>query len=170
MANPSTSPSSDVDPVRDLELIGRLGRAWRQLRRGAATGAVRDLIYGTGDDSIEPGQMDALDVLVAVESYRMGDLADALNIEPSTATRAVQRLIKDGLAEHVSHIGDARVVYVAATERGRALHALVAERRRRMLAMVLNEFDSAERDGVVEYMERFVAAIEASAKKRPTKK
>lgn len=166
MNSQRTPGRTEVDPTVDMELLARLGRAWRQVRRGAAAGAVRDLIYGTGDDAIEAGQMDALDVLVGVDWYRMGDLADALNIEPSTATRAVQRLIKDGLAEHVQRPGDGRVVYVAATEKGRRIHAQVAERRRAVLVAVLDEFEAHERDEMVSYMERFVMAVEASSKKK----
>lgn len=127
---------------------------------------MRDLIYGTGDEAVEAGQMDALDVLVGVEWYRMGDLAEALNIEPSTATRAVQRLIKDGLAEHVERPGDGRVVHVAATNKGRAVHAEVAERRRAVLVAVLDEFEPDEREEMVSYLERFVTAVEASSKKK----
>ena len=138
MNTPRTPSGTEVDPTADIELLARLGRAWRAVRRGAAAGALRDLIYGTGDDAIEPGQMDALDVLVGVEFYRMGDLAVALNIEPSTATRAVQRLVKEGLVEHVQRPGDGRVVYVAPTKKGREIHAQVAERRRAVLVAVLD--------------------------------
>lgn len=167
----STPARVAIDPVADLELLGRLGRAWRQIRRGAAAGALRDIIYGIGAEQIEPGQMDALDVLVGVESYRMGDLAEALNIEPSTATRAVQRLIKDGLVEHVERAGDRRVVNVAVTAKGREIHSQVAERRRTVLISVLNEFEPDEREELIAFMERFVGAVETSSKKkRYTKK
>lgn len=166
MDSRGTPLRADVDPDADLELVGRLGRAWRQVRRGAAAGALRDTIYGEGDDAIEPGQMDALDVLVSTDSCRMSELAAALTIEPSTATRAVQRLIKEGLAEHVARPGDGRVVFVAATERGREVHARVAERRRAVLRRVLAEFEPWEREEMVGFMERFVAAVESSSKRK----
>ncbi|MBJ7490809.1 MAG: hypothetical protein JHC59_05690, partial [Ilumatobacteraceae bacterium] len=50
----------------DLEIAGRIGRAWREIRRGATASSVRDAIFGVGGSAIEPGQMDALELLVAV--------------------------------------------------------------------------------------------------------
>ncbi len=144
----------------DRELAGRVGRAWREIRRGANTGDLRDVIFGVGGSAIEPGQMDALDFLVTVESCRMGDLAEHLRIDPSTATRAVQRLIKDNLAERVTHSGDGRIVAIAATERGRRIHGEVQERRRHVLADVMNAFTDDEREKLVEYLERFSVAVD----------
>lgn len=144
----------------DLELAGRVGRAWREIRRGANTGDLRDVIFGVGGSAIEPGQMDALDYLVTVDSCRMGDLAEYLRIDPSTATRAVQRLIKDNLAERVSHSGDGRIVAIAATERGRRIHGEVQERRRGVLRDVMNAFTPEEREKLVEYLERFSVAVD----------
>lgn len=166
MSNVSTPPGSDVGTNGESDLVARLGRAWRQIRRGAATSAVRDRIYGVGTQSIEPGQMDALDFLIATNSCRMGELAIALGVDPSTATRAVQRLVKSGLVEHVSHDGDARVVHVGITTKGRNVHAEVAERRREVLASVLSEFSPDERPRLADFMERFARAIDASARKK----
>ncbi|CAB4551073.1 MAG: MarR family transcriptional regulator [Actinobacteria bacterium] len=147
----------------NLEMAGRIGRAWREIRRGAAAGALRETIYGpcaTHDVAIEPGQMDALDLLVTVESCRMSDLADYLRIDPSTATRAVQRLIKDNLASKVHHEGDGRVVEIAATERGRQVHAIVAERRRAIVLGIMERFPHSERTQLADFLERFVVATD----------
>ena len=148
----------------DLEVAGRVGRAWREIRRGATTGDLRDVIFGVGGSAIEPGQMDALDLLVTVDSCRMGDLADHLRIDPSTATRAVQRLIKDNLVERVEHGGDGRIVAIAATERGRRIHAEVAARRRDVLLTVLEEFPEDERFLLAEFLERFSHAVDETVK------
>ena len=61
--------------------------------------ALRDHLFGAGEDALEPGQVDTLDLLVQQPAWRMTDLADALRVDPSTATRAVQRLVRAGLAE-----------------------------------------------------------------------
>lgn len=166
MTNVGTSPGANVAMDGDPDLVARLGRAWRQIRRGSATSAVRDRIYGIGSRSLEPGQMDALDLLVAADSCRMGELAIALGVDPSTATRAVQRLVKAGLVEHLSHDGDARVVHIGITATGRTLHAEVAERRREVLSSVLDEFSPDERPRLADYMERFARAIDSSSKKK----
>ena len=145
----------------DLQIAIRIGKAWRDIRRGSNTSSLKDIIYGIGGSAIEPGQMDALDLLVNVESCRMGDLAEYLQIDPSTATRAVQRLIKDNLAERVKHGGDGRVVTVAATERGRKIHADVSERRRKILLEVISEFSESERMDLANYLERFQIALDS---------
>ena len=155
---------TDLTNDLELELAGRIGRAWREIRRGSTAGQARDAIFGVGGSAIEPGQMDALELLVAVETCRMGDLAEYLRIDPSTATRAVQRLIKDDLAERVQHAGDGRVVAIAATERGRRIHGEVNDRRRAILFAVMNEFEPEERFALADLMERFTLSVDAAIK------
>lgn len=148
----------------NLEMAGRIGRAWREIRRGAAASALKETIYGpcaAHDVSIEPGQMDALDLLVTVESCRMSDLAEYLRVDPSTATRAVQRLVKDNLATKVHHEGDGRVVEIAATERGKEVHAIVAERRRAIVLGIMERFPHSERTQLADFLERFVVATDS---------
>lgn len=150
----------------DLEIARRVGQAWREIRRGTTAGDARDAIYGVGGSAIEPGQMDALDLLVTVDSCRMGDLAEYLRIDPSTATRAVQRLIKDGLAERVTHDGDGRVVAIAATERGLRIHGEVAARRRDITLAMLDEYSPDERHQLADFLERFTLAMDKAVKAR----
>ena len=166
MAN--TKTQADIASDVDREVAGRIGRSWREIRRGATASNARDAIYGIGGSAIEPGQMDALDLLVTVESCRMSELAEHLRIDRSTATRAVQRLVKDNLAEHVDHAGDGRVVAIAATDRGRRIHGEVSERRRNIMFAVMNQFEAEERLALAELLERFTAAIDdaVKAKKR----
>lgn len=155
---------TNLPSAADLEVAGRIGRAWREIRRGATAGDVRDAIFGIGGSAIEPGQMDALELLVVVDSCRMGDLAEYLRIDPSTATRAVQRLIKDNLAERVQHGGDGRVVAIAATERGRRIHGEVNQRRRDILLTVMTHFESDERFVLADLLERFTIAVDETIK------
>lgn len=160
----NTRTQADFANDLDREIAGRIGRAWREIRRGATASQVRDAIFGIGGSAIEPGQMDALELLVTVESCRMGDLAEYLRIDPSTATRAVQRMIKDNLAERVQHSGDGRIVAIAATERGRRIHGEVNERRRAILFAVMNDFEPAERYVLADLMERFTLSVDAAIK------
>jgi DNA-binding MarR family transcriptional regulator len=160
----TTKTPADLTNDLDLEVAGRIGRAWREIRRGATASQARDAIFGIGGSAIEPGQMDALELLVTVESCRMGDLAEYLRIDPSTATRAVQRLIKDNLAERVQLPGDGRVVSIAATERGRRIHGEVNDRRREILFAVMNDFEPDERVALADLMERFTLSVDAAIK------
>ena len=156
---------SPVEPVdlRDPEqfqLAIRIGSAWIEIRRGASMSAVRDHLFGTGDDALEQGQMDTLDLLAQQPTWRMSELADALRVDPSTATRAVQRLVRSGLADRSSCDDDGRVVIVVITDAGVARHADVAERRGEVMAHLLGSFAPGERLQLASMLERFVASID----------
>ena len=110
-----------------------MGLAWREIRRGASTGPLRDFLYTIESDQIdaaqiELGQMDTLDLLATRPSWRMSELAEALRVEPSTATRAVQRLERAGLARRRPSAADGRVVKVEITEAGSDVHRTVVAR------------------------------------------
>lgn len=70
----------------------------------------------------------------------MSELADALRVEPSTATRAVQRLVNAGLAERRPSNDDGRVVQVEITEAGREVFEAVAARRAGLLTFILKKY------------------------------
>ncbi|MET0144649.1 MAG: MarR family transcriptional regulator [Ilumatobacteraceae bacterium] len=153
-----------ADPA-DVGAPARIGRAWRELRRGPSTAAIADLVFGRlgQPDAVEPGQLDILDILTVRDAQRMSDLATALHVDPSTITRAVQRMEAGGLARRSPAAVDGRVVDVHITAEGRRLHAVVAERRATIVAAILDEFEPAEREQFVDHLDRFVSAVERYA-------
>lgn len=159
MANEMTNNTAVdfTDPI-DAGNGVRIGRAWTELRRGAWTSSLREYVYGH-NDPLEQGQMDALDLLARRERTMRG-LADRLRIDPSSATRAVQRLVTDGLAERFTSPDDGRVVMVRITRDGRARHADVASRREYAMGLILGEFDPEERADLAGLLERFVTALD----------
>mgnify|MGYP003349690742 CR=1 FL=1 len=150
MATPVRFDGTEVQPeTRDVAV--RIGLAWREIRRGASTGPLREFLYSTDGidvaldtDQIELGQVDTLDLLVQRPTWRMSELADALRVEPSTATRAVQRLEKSGLAIRRPSTDDGRGVTVHVTPDGRAVHAAIAARRTELFTYLMTSFDAAE--------------------------
>jgi DNA-binding MarR family transcriptional regulator len=169
VTNETTPPGqahATDDQITTPDVVRRVGYAWREIRRGATAGAVRDLMYGVGGSALEPGQMDALDVIILEEGERMGELAERLRIDPSTATRAVQRLIKDGLAERTPGDTDARVVTVVPTEKGRRIHAEVVQRRREMIIDIIAKFPPEDRERLADTLEHFVTALDEVVKAR----
>ncbi|HNJ98535.1 MAG TPA: hypothetical protein PLV13_10435, partial [Ilumatobacteraceae bacterium] len=50
-------------PQEAAALALRIGRAWRDLRRGASTVALREYLLGKGESPVELGQIDSLDLL-----------------------------------------------------------------------------------------------------------
>jgi DNA-binding MarR family transcriptional regulator len=150
----------DFTNEAELAVAMRIGRAWRELRRGAAMGKLRDSLTMAGGDMLEPGQIDSLDLLVQRPEWRMSELADALRVDPSTATRAVQRLERIGLAQRQPCGGDGRVVMVSATELGQARHDVFASARRNLLGSLLQEFEPEERAELASHLDRFVTALD----------
>ena len=142
------------------DLAVRIGLAWREVRRGSSTSVLRDYLYGSDQESIEQGQMDTLDLLATQPSWRMSELADALRVEPSTATRAVQRLVNAGLAERIPNADDGRVVEVEITTQGREVFEAVAERRGELLTFILKQYRRDELPIFADMLERFVVSID----------
>lgn len=159
MSTPRPINFDAIDPAQ-REIAVRVGRAWRDLRRGASTSRLIDYLFGSGEDALEVGQMDTLDLLVQQPFWRMGDLADALRVDPSTATRAVQRLERFGLASRCASPSDKRVVMVSITEDGIARHSEAAHRRQEVIMHMLGVFDRDEFEQLASCLERFVGALD----------
>jgi len=150
------SPVDFANPI-DREHAIRIGAAWLELRRGGAASAVRDFMYGRG--TLEQGQIDALEYLVRRDRM-MSDLAGKLRIDPSSATRAVQRLVKDGLAERFTSPEDRRVVMVRITDAGRRAQRDAAARRALVMQRILSAFGPEDRALLADLLDRFVDAID----------
>lgn len=156
--NPLSQSSSH--PVDDLENIAAIGNAWRDMRRGAAASSLRSKLFGEGKSALDPGQVDTLDLLVEREFWRMGDLAEALRVDPSTATRAIQRLEKLELAERTTLPSDGRVVTVAVTPAGRTRHGIITERRLKVMIKILSDFPPEDQVKLAVLLTQFVASID----------
>ena len=153
------APVDFSDPA-EAELAVRIERAWVELRRGAWTQHQRKFLF-CGDEPIEAGQMDALDLL-ARDDRTMSQLAELLRIDPSSATRAVQRLVADGFAERFAAPDDGRIVMVRISTTGRERHAGIAARRRLAMSYLLSEFTAAERAQLAGLLDRFADALARS--------
>ncbi len=153
----------DLTNEEERVLALRIGTAWKELRRGAAMAILRDHLFGAGKDALEPGQVDTLDLLALQPAWRMSDLADALRVDPSTATRAVQRLERAGLAERHASADDGRVVMVSPTALGLRRHDAIAIRRRESMSTLLAEFTQDERRELSDLMERLVVSLDTFA-------
>ncbi len=152
------APTFDFNNPVDLDHAKRIGMAWIELRRGAGSARLRDHLFGR-DQPLEQGQMDALDLLI-VRDRTMKGLAERLRIEPSTATRAVHRIVKDGLAERYPSADDGRVVMVRVTTEGRRRHGEVAQRRAVAMERIIGSFGATERAMLADLLERLTRAID----------
>ncbi len=137
-----------------------MARLWRELRRGGSTAVVRDRMFGTGADGIEPGHMDVLDLLEGGSPRRMSDLAGALRVDPSTVTRAIQRMEAEGLVQRSPAPEDGRGIAVTATQLGKTRWADVAQRRFEIVQQILTPISLSEQRQLVELLGRFVTSLD----------
>lgn len=145
----------------DDATVLRIALAWRELRRGAAGAALRNHLTGPDGPPLEQAQLDALEILASrPNGWRMSEFADALRVDPSTATRAVNRLERHGLAERTAIEADKRIVTARATTLGRRTFKRVGRLRAIGMQRLVEPFDPAEREQFAEYLERFVKSID----------
>lgn len=145
----------------DDDTTRRIALAWRELRRGATSATLRGHLLGPDGPTLEQAQLDGLEILASdSDGWRMSDFADAMHVDPSTATRAVNRLEQLGLAERQTDVDDRRVVVARATSAGRNTIRRVTSGRAVGMERLLEPFDEDEREQFAEHLERFVESID----------
>lgn len=145
----------------DEATVRRIALAWRELRRGATGTVLRAHLLGPDGPPLEQAQLDALEILASEpHGWRMSDFAEALRVDPSTATRAITRLERHGLAERTAREADRRFVTARATVSGRRMMKRIAHLRSSGMQRLLASFDQVEREQFAEYLERFVGSID----------
>lgn len=110
------------------------------------------------EDQVTLPQYRALVVLASRRGVRPVDLADALDVSPSTATRMCDRLVRKGLIERAHRDSNRREVEVRLSPEGRALVTEVTARRRRDLRRVLARIPDDDQRRLVEALRVFNTA------------
>lgn len=103
-----------------------------------------------------------LKTMVALGPSRSSELAAAVHSDPSTVSRQVAALVRDGLVERRADPEDGRASVLAPTAAG---VELLEEQRRRLglaLARVVKQWDPEDVSRFLELLERFVADHERS--------
>jgi len=144
-----TSPGAREAPG---ELVDTVLAASRALVAVAARS-----LAAVGDDVTLP-QYRALVVLAASGPQGTAELAAALAVNPSTATRMCDRLVRKGLVRRRRQAGDRRAVRIALTAAGRDLVAEVRGRCRAELARLLGALPPEEHEPVIAAFRAFAAA------------
>ena len=89
---------------------------------------------------------------------RLADLATALGVDRSTATRMCDRLVRKRLVARRRAREDRRTVRVSLTGAGAELVAEVSRRRRVEIAAIVGRMPAADRDPVVRALRAFADA------------
>ena len=103
-------------------------------------------------------QYRALVVLASRGPQRMVDLAEALEVAPSTAGRMCDRLVRKGLIRRHRARADRRSVLVSITAAGRQVVDEATARRRELIAAILGNLPRARQLAVAEALDAFAAA------------
>ncbi len=146
----------------DQDLDARVATLWRTARLGPTVERLRRHVLQSGDVSIEPGQFRALDTIAAHGPCPIREVAMIMDIEPSSATRAVNRLEAAGhvVKERAGH--DQREVHVRLTESGAAFHQTFVDRAFTVYGEIFAGFTSSEKLALADFLERMLKATDAA--------
>jgi DNA-binding MarR family transcriptional regulator len=99
--------------------------------------------------------------LLAEGGLRIGELADGVGVDDTTATRLVDRLEAMGLAQRLRAPGDRRATTVELTDAGEELVADIAAQRQLFFCDVLAGLEPEERTELVRLTAKAAAAVRA---------
>jgi DNA-binding MarR family transcriptional regulator len=111
--------------------------------------AVAARSLGTHGQDITLVQFRALVVLATYGSMRLGELALALLIEPPTATRLCDRLVRKGLIHRQQSPTNRRELEIDLSDEGRAFLAVVNEQRRAEIRQILSSVPAEHHDALL---------------------
>jgi DNA-binding MarR family transcriptional regulator len=142
-------------------LAAELSTCWRELGSILASRRLHAYLHPELGTKLTPSKLRALELLAQHDGLRVGELADRVGVDDTTATRLVDRLEELGLAERHSEDGDRRAILVGLTAAGRELVAGVSLQRQQFFADVLATLEPDERIQLVRLTEKAALALRA---------
>ncbi len=130
----------------------------------AVLGASRALVgvaarsLATVADDVTLAQYRVLIELASRGPQRVADLATALTVDRSTATRMCDRLVRKRLVARRRATDDRRAVRISLTSSGAQLVTDVSDRRRAEIQKIVRRIPAAQRALVVESLQEFSRA------------
>lgn len=98
-----------------------------------------------GRIGLHPGQETVLKLLADLDGQTMSQLAQALSVQPPTATKTITRLAAQGLVKRVASETDGRLARVQLTEEGRERIGDIDRVWKRLEKEALAGFDEKDR-------------------------
>lgn len=137
---------SSIDPDDIFDALATAS----QVLRGKSLDALAALAPG-----VNLSEYRVLVLLDDLGPQRLMDVAAALEVTSTTATRLADRLVAHGMVSRVRRSEDRREIYLKIGERGRRLVRAMATRRRRLVSSVLAEFSPADQAAAHRILTRF---------------
>jgi DNA-binding MarR family transcriptional regulator len=119
------------------------------------------MVTGTGDVHLERSSYGILCQLADEGPQRLGALATAFGLDPSTITRQVQALESLGLAQRTTDPTDRRASILDLTTEGSEALDRTRRYRRDRLQQVLAHWDPADREDFARLLTTFNESVEA---------
>jgi DNA-binding MarR family transcriptional regulator len=138
-----TRTHADLDAVTDAMLVS-----------SRVLVAVASRSIAAIDETVTLPQFRALVVLDTADRT-VGDLAKELRVQPSTATRLCDRLVRKHLVRRVVEPSNRREVTISLSGIGRDLVRQVTLRRRREITAIMERVPAAQRSTIVEALTAF---------------
>ena len=140
-------------------LAVELSTCWRELGSILASRRLHSYLHPELGSGLTPSKLRALDLLAEHGGLRIGELADRVGVDDTTATRLVDRLENLGLAQRGRVEGDRRATMVELTEEGEELVSGVLAQRQQFFADVLGALEPEERVQLVRLTEKAALAL-----------
>lgn len=150
-AKPAETLSETVAPDHPAVVEAVLGAS-----RVLVAVAARSLADAADEVTLQ--QYRALVVLASRGPQRVLSLAEALAVNPSTATRMCDRLVRKGLVRRRASRTDRREVRISLTVSGQELVDEVTRRRRAEISQILAKIPASDQTAIVELFDKLAAA------------
>ena len=146
------------------ELASELSERWHELGSTLRSRRLVASLHAGGAAELTPTKLRALDVLARRGGLRVGELAERMGVDETSATRLADRLQAAGLVERRRAPEDGRVAIVVLTLHGQELAEDAAEQRRRFFEDVLAALEPDERAELVRLTAKAAEALQAIAR------
>jgi DNA-binding MarR family transcriptional regulator len=93
------------------------------------------------------------------EPITMSELSSTLNVPMSTATRIVDGLVKNGMAERVHDPNDRRIVRVGMSKTGREIYEMGMAYNKQRITKLLKDFTAEEQTQLLKLMNKLFDAL-----------
>jgi DNA-binding MarR family transcriptional regulator len=110
------------------------------------------------EEVVTPTQLRILVMIASRGPLNLGAVARALDVHPSNATRACDRLVAAGLLDRRDDPADRRNLQLQLTSQGRRVVDEVMDRRRHAISEVLDRMPALERTALVPVLVTFAQA------------
>jgi DNA-binding MarR family transcriptional regulator len=150
---------SDADRLAD-----ELSRRWYELGSMLRSRRLLASLHAGATAKLTPTSLRALDVLGRAGGLRVGELAERVGVDETTATRLADRLERAGFASRRSVASDRRATEVVLTGTGERMARAAARERLRFFVDVLSALDPHEREELVRLTAKASEALDATSR------